>query len=163
MLGLRAFSSEARSWPDLKSNVTGLYTLVAITSSSRRPVSRTSLPTSFSASPAEYVSAVSMKLMPSSIARWKSGRASASPSTHGRHCGAPMLIMPRHEARDLDAGAAQPREAHQGLNGRALVVLARGLLERGEDRALLHEALEQPLEHQHAVAAADDVRDGRCR
>ena len=52
----------------LASSPIGLCALVASTTSSRRP--RSALPTISSDSPAEYTSAVSMKLMPPSSAAW---------------------------------------------------------------------------------------------
>jgi hypothetical protein len=71
-----------------------LNTLVATTTSSRCAYSRTSRPVISSEAPAEYMSAVSKTLTPSSTARRTIGRASASPSTHGRHSGVPKVIMP---------------------------------------------------------------------
>ncbi len=64
-------------------------TFVAITSSSRRPNSRNILPVTSSLRPTEYMSAVSKKLMPSSTALRKNGRAADSSSTHGRQPGSP--------------------------------------------------------------------------
>jgi DNA-binding response OmpR family regulator len=49
-----------------------------------------------SLTPTEYMSAVSKKLMPSSTARCTKGRLCSSASTHGRHCGVPYVIIPRH-------------------------------------------------------------------
>jgi hypothetical protein len=63
--------------------------LLATTTSSRRQNSRTKRPVSTSLSPAEYMSAVSKKLMPSSTARWTSGRLAPSSSTQGRQAGVP--------------------------------------------------------------------------
>jgi hypothetical protein len=63
--------------------------LVAITASSRRQNSRTNFPVSSSETPAEYMSAVSKKLIPASTAARTSGRAAASSSTHGRHWAEP--------------------------------------------------------------------------
>ena len=67
----------------------GIRTFVAITHSSRLPISRTSLPVTCSETPREYTSAVSKKLMPASMARTKKGRAAASSSTQGRQAGLP--------------------------------------------------------------------------
>ena len=63
----------------------GLKTLVARTISFRSPYSRSARPVTSSLTPSEYMSAVSKKLMPASMARRKKGRASSSSSTHGRH------------------------------------------------------------------------------
>jgi hypothetical protein len=67
----------------------GKLTFVAITSSSRRAIARSARPVTSSLTPSEYMSAVSKKLMPASIARVKNGCAAASSSTHGRQSGLP--------------------------------------------------------------------------
>ena len=60
----------------------GLNTLVAITTSSRRASSLSARPVISSLAPNEYTFAVSKKLMPSSSARRKNGRAASSRSAH---------------------------------------------------------------------------------
>jgi hypothetical protein len=63
-------------------------TFVARTTSSRRAKSRSARPVISSLAPNEYTLAVSKKLMPSSRARLKKGRASSSLSAHSQR-GAP--------------------------------------------------------------------------
>ena len=58
-------------------------TLVAMTTSSRAPKSRSARPTISSLTPREYMSAVSKKLMPSSSARRMNGRLSSSSAPTG--------------------------------------------------------------------------------
>ena len=58
-------------------------TLVAITSSSRRPSSARARPVISSLVPSEYTFAVSKKLIPASIAWRKNGRLASSSSDHG--------------------------------------------------------------------------------
>ena len=69
--------------------VAGKNTLVAITISSSRPNLRSARPVTSSLTPSEYMSDVSKKLIPSSIARRKNGWDCASSSTQGRHEGEP--------------------------------------------------------------------------
>ena len=70
----------------------GKWTFVASTTSSRRPFS--ALPTISSDSPRAYTSAVSMKLIPASSARWMT--ATLSSWLGFPH--APNIIAPRHRA-----------------------------------------------------------------
>src|SRR5277367_2113129 len=71
-------------------------TLVASTTESRRPPA-SALPTISSDSPREYTSAVSMKLMPASSARWMiASESSWSVLPH-----APNIIAPRHSGLTL--------------------------------------------------------------
>ncbi len=70
-------------------SVIGKWTFVARTISSIRPYFRSARPVTSSLAPSEYMSAVSKKLMPASIARRKNGWACSSVSTHGRHAGVP--------------------------------------------------------------------------
>ena len=65
-----------------------------MTTSSRVANSASKRPVISSDNPAEYMSAVSNRLMPSSNARRTMGRAAASSSTHGRQAGVPKVIMP---------------------------------------------------------------------
>ena len=64
-------------------------TFVAITTSSRFPYFRSARPVISSLTPIEYMSAVSKKLIPASIARRKNGCAASSSSTQFRHPGLP--------------------------------------------------------------------------
>src|SRR5207253_9019806 len=66
-----------------------------MTASSRRVYSPRAWPRIVSDTPTEYMSAVSKKLTPASIALRKNGRASSSSSTHGRHFFHPYVIVPR--------------------------------------------------------------------
>src|SRR4051812_24587215 len=77
------------------------WNLVARTTSSRRPAS--ALPTISSLSPAEYTSAVSMKLMPPSRARWMI----EIDSSWSRLPHAPNIIAPRQ--RGLTLTPVRPR------------------------------------------------------
>src|ERR1051326_1438185 len=52
-------------------------------------------PNTSSLLPSEYISAVSKKLIPSSIARLMNGRPCSSFNTHGLHSGEPYVIAPR--------------------------------------------------------------------
>ena len=67
----------------------GKFTFVAMTSSSSRANFFSARPTTSSLTPREYMSAVSKKLMPASMARRKKGLDSFSPRIHGRHLGSP--------------------------------------------------------------------------
>ena len=71
------------------------WNFVASTTSSRRPAS--ALPTIVSDSPREYTSAVSMKLIPASRARWMI----ATLSSWSRLPIAPNIIAPRHSSLTL--------------------------------------------------------------
>jgi len=67
----------------------GKNTFVPITSSSRLPYSRSHRPVTSSLTPTEYMSAVSKKLIPASMARLKNGADASASCTHGRHSGVP--------------------------------------------------------------------------
>ena len=84
------------------------WNFVASTTSSRRPAS--ALPTIVSDSPREYTSAVSMKLMPASSARWMI----ATLSSWSRLPIAPNIIAPRHSSLTFDPGVPQRPVAHRG-------------------------------------------------
>src|ERR1044072_1432951 len=81
--------------------VIGKKTLVAITSSSRFPNSRSARPVTASLAPNEYMSAVSKKLIPASMARLKNGRAASSSRIHGRHFDDPYVMQPRQRRETL--------------------------------------------------------------
>src|SRR5688500_15495540 len=72
-----------------------LKTFVAMTISSSLPNSRNKRPVISSLTPSEYMSAVSKKLMPASIAVLKNGGAASASRTHGRHFGSPYDMQPR--------------------------------------------------------------------
>src|ERR1041385_3979414 len=84
--------------------VIGKKTLVAMTSSSRFPNSRSARPVTSSLAPSEYMSAVSKKLMPASIARWKNGRAASSSRIHGRQLDEPYVMQPRQRRENFRPG-----------------------------------------------------------
>src|SRR5438105_12621665 len=79
----------------------GKKTLVAMTTSSRRASSRSARPVTSSLAPFEYMSAVSKKLMPASIARTKNGRAASSSRTQERHFDEPYVMQPRQRRETL--------------------------------------------------------------
>src|SRR5450759_3153795 len=72
-----------------------------MTTWSRGAYSFNARPTTSSLAPREYMSAVSKKLMPRSIARFRKGRLSASSSTQGRHAEVPKVIVPRQMRETL--------------------------------------------------------------
>src|SRR5262245_37235304 len=74
----------------------GQYTFVATTTLSRAVNSFSVWPRNSSLTPREYMSAVSKKLTPASIARLINGRPSVASRTHGRHFGVPYVMHPRH-------------------------------------------------------------------
>src|SRR5437868_5666126 len=79
----------------------GKKTLVAMTTSSRRASSRSARPVTSSLAPFEYMSAVSKKLIPPSMARTKKGRAASSSRTHERHFDDPYVMQPRQRRETL--------------------------------------------------------------
>ena len=81
--------------PPFVPGVIGMNTLVAMTISSREAASASTRPVTTSLAPAEYVSAVSKKLMPPSTAALMIGSAASSSSAHARSRWAPKPIMPR--------------------------------------------------------------------
>src|SRR5271154_1860750 len=82
--------------PPFSPALIGMKTLVAMTASSRVSSLETSRPVATSLAPAEYVSAVSKKVIPPSTAACTIGSAASSSSTHRRSLSLPKLIMPRH-------------------------------------------------------------------
>ena len=97
------------------------WTLVATTISSRRARSLSARPVTSSLTPAEYMSAVSKKLMPASRARLKNGRASSSraPTASARTVGRELVgIAVAHaseaDAGDLEAGVAESCVFYRG-------------------------------------------------
>src|SRR3954447_3259202 len=82
-------------------DVIGKKTFVAMTSSSRLPNSRSARPVTSSLAPSEYMSAVSKKLIPASMARLKNGRAASSSRIHGRHFDDPYVMHPRQTRETL--------------------------------------------------------------
>src|ERR1035437_217846 len=66
-----------------------------MTTWSRGAYSLSARPTTSSLTPREYMSAVSKKLMPRSMARFRKGRRSPCSSPQGRHADVPKVIVPR--------------------------------------------------------------------
>src|SRR5689334_8149238 len=133
----------------------GLCTFVAITRSSRRPL--IALPTISSDSPSEYTSAVSMKLMPASMASWMM----ATESSWSGFPQAPNIMAPRQSGLTL----RPVRPSVRYFMGRAPLVRSGVLRELAERHDLVVVGLlgqaQDPLTDDVALDLVGATVDGR--